>query len=215
VVSGISFNTPATIWSHYAADRLEQVPSNCSLSRYSQDTGVLGLLLRELRTPCTVLDLGGNDGFFGLHAAAAGARVVINDLDELALARGIQRADLEPSWKVAFVVNDAMISEFSELPNADIVLALALTHHLRLTQGYFFSEIASRFAALTRRVLLTQFMPWGLQIERPPEDLPPDYTLETFLNALAREFSSVEVVGDGVVDTVESGPTRILIRCTK
>ena len=150
--------------------------------------------------------------FMGSTLPPPARRVLITDTDELALTRGLQRAEQEPTWKVAFGVSDTMSADFGDLPIADVVMAVGLTHHLRFSQGYHFSEIASRLSSLTRRVLITEFMPWGLRVDKAPTDLPSHYNLETFLDNLSRRFSSVEIVPS---NTDETGQPKVLIRCTK
>ena len=109
----------------------------------TSDQTVLVIVDQELREADTVLDLG--CGACGLHAAARGARAIVNSLDEGRLEEGLRQADKKPNWKIAFMVKDAM-GVTSQVPQADIVLALNWVYPER---GLDF--IAKRFSALTRR----------------------------------------------------------------
>jgi hypothetical protein len=93
------------------------------------------------------------------------------------------------------------------------VLALALSHHLRLAQGYPFLYIAKLFASLTEEVLITEFMPNGLGIGKPqPDPLPGDYTLDAYLNALRNYFKKVRVID---YDREPTYSPRTLVVCEK
>ena len=209
-LASADFRWPETTWSHYSVERIGRV-SSAGLANASGETregSVLSTLRAELRPEDLVLDLGANDGYFGLHAAAAGARAIISDSDEEALARGLTRVDREPDWKAAFVAGESM----KNVHQADIVLALALTHHLRLGQNRYFEVIAKKLASYTRRTLITEFMPWGLSVKGEPANLPQDYTLDKFVAWFKTFFASVEVIAHNVA---EAGHPRVLVVCRK
>jgi len=209
-LAGLEFSWNRTTWSHYNEERIDRV-SRKSMESATADSragSILSLLRRVLKPNDVVLDLAGNDGFFGLHAAAAGYRTIIHDGDETALYRGLERVDREPSRKVAFVSGDAM----SNMQTADVVLALAITHHLYITDHRYFNAIAERFSSYTKSTLITEFMPWGLSMEGPPKNLSKDYTLENFVKHLKVHFSDVQVVSQNVA---EAGHPRVLLLCKK
>ena len=92
--------------------------------------------------------------------------------------------------------------ESRERLRSHTVVALSLTHQLRLQQGYSWRSIAKKLAGLSEKYLITDFMPNGLgQMEAKPSPLPFDYTLETFLEVLGDHFHKVKVInrlmGDG------------------
>jgi 2-polyprenyl-3-methyl-5-hydroxy-6-metoxy-1,4-benzoquinol methylase len=115
--------------------------------------------------PTSVLDLGANTGEFS-ELAAAGARVVAVDIDEQSVSGISERArrqglDIHPlvgnlaqptpaeGWK-----NAELRSLIERLTHAfDLVLVLALVHHLRITGGIPFAEIVDLLATLTRHVV--------------------------------------------------------------
>ena len=116
--------------------------------------------------PTSVLDLGANTGEFS-ELAAAGARVVAVDIDEQSVSGISERArtrglDIHPlvgnlaqptpaeGWK-----NSELRSLVERLTQSfDLVLVLALVHHLRITGGIPFAEIVDLLATLTRHVVL-------------------------------------------------------------
>jgi hypothetical protein len=77
---------------------------------------------------------------------------------------------------------------------ADVVLALALVHHLAISNNVPFSRLAGFFARAGRWLIL-EFVPRGdSQVERlliTREDVFPDYTREGFESAFSKEFEIV------------------------
>jgi SAM-dependent methyltransferase len=118
-----------------------------------------------------VLDLGANTGEFS-ELAAAGARVKAVDIDELAVSGIAERArtgnlDIHPlvgnltqptpaeGWR-----NRETRSLIERLTlDSDLVLVLALMHHLRITGGIPFDEIVALLADLTRRHVVFEIVP--------------------------------------------------------
>jgi hypothetical protein len=92
----------------------------------------------------------------------------------------------------------------------EMALALAITHHLSLTQKIPFDTIASTLAGYTSRHLLVEFMPWGLGIGKPSPGLPAWYTLEDFAAAFRPHFQKIEIFR-----TNAECNERILVVCEK
>jgi hypothetical protein len=92
---------------------------------------------------------------------------------------------------------------------SDMALALAVTHHLSLSQGISFETIARTLSIYTRRDLLVEFMPFGLGIGKPSANLPTWYTLENFIAAFQPHFEKIEVL-----PTDAACNNRILLVCS-
>ena len=91
------------------------------------------------------------------------------------------------------IVKNVLINDRDN--KADFVLALALTHHLAITQSFPFSYIAEKFASYCTNALVTEFMVYGMGGTRPaPNPLPKGYTLDNFVNALSVYFSNIEII---------------------
>ncbi len=160
----------------------------------------------------TVLDVGGNFGFFALWALAEGAaRADVIDVDgEYVEMSGRAAAHLGIGGLRAHVRN---FREW-EAP-ADVVVALAMVHWLyAATTGYGSLEAVVRgLAARTRVLLLTE---WVAPSDPAIEFLghtrinvgagSGPYTYAAFRGALGREFERVEEVG-------HVSPTRSLLAC--
>lgn len=154
-------------------------------------------LLEEIQ-PSRVLDVGANRGLFSHLAYQASPCVISADYDETAVARHAQTLLAMNNdchiYPVLFNVVE-MNDDISRRYSSHTVLALALTHHLRLGQKFPFHFIAEILSRVTESLLITEFMPNGLGVMRKsPDPLPDDYTIETFIAAFERHFRSVRVV---------------------
>lgn len=165
-------------------------------------------LVNKLR-PKTLLDFGCATGWYAAQAAEAGCRVVALDVDhgmidhvyQLAAAR---RLPITP------VVGDlfAGINPIAGF-EADMVLALAVVHHLVLTQGLTFRQVVRVLARYASRWLVTEFINRNdAFVKRQPADLLERYDLDTFIAALREQFSQVE-------SFPSSSDNRTVLLCTK
>ena len=68
----------------------------------------------------------------------------------------------------------------------DVVIALALSHHLLLTQGYLLDAVLERIALHGRRYMIIEFMPKGLWDGKAGKPVPDGYSREWFEKGLAR-----------------------------
>jgi hypothetical protein len=72
---------------------------------------------------------------------------------------------------------------------ADIAIALALSHHLILSQKYDLTDIFSNLASYTRKYALIEFMPLGLWTTGQVPNVPEWYTKEWFKKGFERYFN--------------------------
>ena len=162
-------------------------------------------VLTEL-SPSTVLDMGSNRGWHSQLAARRGAKVVAFDIVESSvelLYRDVKksRADVLPlvlnvkNPSPGLGVLNSWLLNATERLRCDLVLCLALTHHLALREYLTFAQISEMLAAFAKRWLVVEFVPredhWCKQMW---SDRFPEYTLEAFKSALGRHFRKVEVV---------------------
>lgn len=157
--------------------------------------------------PRCVWDLGANTGVFSRIAAEQGARVNSFDVDPAAV---------EQNWRACVGAKETRIlpllqdltnpstgigwnnDERSSLPArgpADTAMALALVHHLAISNNVPLDRIAEFFHRICRH-LIVEFVPKAdSQVRRllaTREDVFPDYTLGGFEAAFAPCFSVVE-----------------------
>jgi SAM-dependent methyltransferase len=153
-------------WSRYEQSASHYLPAD--VERKQQF--VSGVLDRC--RPGRVLDIGANTGTYSLMAAAAGAEVVSLDSDPAAL-ESLWRAALEQrSTVTALVANIARPTPAAGWRNRehlslldrltgkfDLVLMLAVIHHLILREQLPLTHIAGLAAALTHRWLVVEWVP--------------------------------------------------------
>lgn len=161
----------------------------------------------------SVADVGGNDGRYLWMLKGDASLSALFDLEDSAIAVFLNHLSDLPEGKG----DDATSSEnyFALLAGADsipgkydLVLGLALTHHLVLSQHWSFERVAVTFREKTKRHLLIEYMPNGvgpLQMTYP--ELPLWYTLENFVASLTAKFKKVHVV------TKNHEAPRVLIHC--
>ena len=166
-------------------------------------------VLKEMR-PRTVLDLAGNLGWYARLAALEGADVVSADLDETCVNRLYRRLQYERSRVLPLVldINDPSpgygsggrwFAPATERFEADLVLALAVTHHLVLSGFRLgFDTVAQTLGGFARRALLVEFIPYdsdGCPYDRSSRpDAVSWYDVDHFVRALRHEFRSVSVL---------------------
>jgi SAM-dependent methyltransferase len=128
-------------------------------------------VLERLR-PAHVLDIGANTGLYSLMAAETGAQVVALDSDPAAIAALWQTAERQGKAVTALVANIArptpavgwrnreQLSLLDRLSGQfDLVLMLAVIHHLILREQVPLGHIGDLCSRLTRRWLLVEWVP--------------------------------------------------------
>jgi hypothetical protein len=154
-----------------------------------------------------VWDLGANTGVFSRLAVAQGMRTVAFDLDPAAVELNYREAvrkeesnllplvmDLtNPSPGIGWRNQERM--SVSDRGPADIVMALALIHHLAIGNNLPFDRIV-RFLADLGRFILIEFVPGSdSQVKRQlatRRGAFPEYTREAFESAFRSAFTLVE-----------------------
>ncbi|HEX5133637.1 MAG TPA: SAM-dependent methyltransferase [Candidatus Krumholzibacteria bacterium] len=157
--------------------------------------------------PGTVWDLGANTGVFSRIASEAGIPTVAFDVDPAAVEKNYLEVKRRSETHLLPLVMDLTNpsptlgwdhGERDSLVDrgpADLVLALALIHHLAISNNVPLDRVA-RFFARAGRNLVVEFVPKSdSQVKRllaTREDVFPDYTREGFLRAFANYFELVE-----------------------
>jgi hypothetical protein len=207
-VEGLSWNPAGTVWADYATDN----SYTSSAARSKRD--ILTEYLRPLGAS-TAWDLGGNTGDYSRAAREVVPQVVSFDLDPAAVERNYRRVrdqsetgilplvlDLaNPSPAQGWAHRERMSLE--QRGPADVVLALALVHHLAIGRNLPLPRIADFLARLCRSLVI-EFVPKeDSQVQRLLQNRPdifPDYTREGFERAFAGRFRI-----DGVRPVEDSG----------
>jgi ribosomal protein L11 methylase PrmA len=159
--------------------------------------------------PAMVWDLGANNGIFSRVALDSGAYVGSFDIDPAAVEQNYRRVKQEklenllpllldltnPSPAIGWANRER--DSFHGRGPADLVMALALIHHLAISNNVPLSQLAGFFAA-TGRWLIVEFVPktdsqvMKLLVSR--EDIFPNYTRAGFEAAFGESFAVREAV---------------------
>lgn len=204
-IGKLTWDPGGTEWADYADQTSYADPAAASKDR------VVETMLRASHGD-RVWDLGANTGRHSRIAASLGKRVTALDLDPGAaelLYRAIRREDIatilplvvdiaSPSPRLGWAGEERR--SLADRANADVVLALALVHHLAIGRNVPLAAISSWFARLAPEAIV-EFVPKGdpmvdfLLASR--EDVFPHYTLDGFREAMEGEF---ELVGEVAIE---------------
>ena len=190
--------TSRSEWAGYYADA-----ESYSSAAFATKAGIVTGWLETAR-PGTVWDLGANTGYFSKAAAALGARAVAFDADPACVdtlyreARngGLDRVlplllDLAaPSPGIGWANTERMTLD-ARGP-ADMLLALAVTHHLAIGNNVPLAALADYFARLGRRAIV-EFVPKSdpmvRRMLRSREDVFDRYDQAAFEDAFGARFT--------------------------
>jgi len=190
-ISNFSFPSTFTHWTDY---QKESRIVNFDPSKADTRSRIVHDVIQH-RQPKKLIDLSCNAGQFSVMAGRMGAEVFAVDLDEGAIEKLHNLVkNLKETISVTAALRNLAGSQ-KHIIQADLVLALALSHHLAISQKYPFSHIAKVFSSYSTGALLTEFMPNGLGGTHPiPNPLPADYTLENFQKAFEPYFRRIETI---------------------
>jgi hypothetical protein len=216
LISGYDFRPGATPWSGYYQDAFPALTPDAA---WTEKHHAVQRLLQQQR-PASVLDIGSNRGWYALLAAAGGARVVafdndatcINQLYTDAVARGLDvqplvMSCLNPSPRLG--LGDGVMEPASDRLDCELVLALALVHHMVFKMHLNFEQIAAGLAVYARKTLIVEFPPRDdAHVSQWMTAGHAWYTVENFMAALRRHFPKLT--------TVASHPApRVLLVCER
>jgi ribosomal protein L11 methylase PrmA len=167
-------------------------------------------LIREYLTaadPTITWDMGANSGLFSRIAADHSSQVISFDLDPEAVERNYAHAagcreqkilplilDItNPSPAIGWALSERM--SIAQRGPADLVLALALIHHLAIGNNVPLGQVAEFFASIGRQLII-EFIPKSdSQIQRmlaSREDVFPGYSQENFERDFSPYFTVVK-----------------------
>ena len=159
--------------------------------------------------PSLVWDLGANNGVFSRLAGEGGAFVVSSDMDPTAVEQNYRQVKAEKTENILPLLLDLTNpspaigwsneerDSFEGRGPADMILALALIHHLAISNNVPLLQVADFFASIGKWLVM-EFVPKSdSQVQKlllSREDIFPNYTREGFENAFQQKFTIVEAV---------------------
>jgi ribosomal protein L11 methylase PrmA len=200
-----------------AISRLEWRPKGTEWGDYYEATNYSGEAERhkgeivgrmiETVAPASVWDLGANTGVFSRLASGRGIPTVAFDIDPAAVEKNYRAAREAGETKLLPLLMDLTNPsgdlgwDFRERDSllargpADLALALALIHHLAISNNVPLPLLAASLRQLCRSLVI-EFVPKSdSQVQRllaSREDVFPGYTQEGFEAAFAEHFELVE-----------------------
>ena len=159
--------------------------------------------------PALVWDLGANTGVFSRVAGETGAFVVSSDMDPAAVEQNYRQVKGErtenilpllidltnPSPSIGWANRER--DSFQARGPADLILALALIHHLAISNNVPLPQLADFFTTLGKWLVI-EFVPKpDSQVQKllvSREDIFPNYTREGFEAAFKQKFKLCEAV---------------------
>jgi len=163
--------------------------------------------------PALIWDLGGNTGVFSREAASGGAFTVSFDIDPAAVEQNYQVVKKNKEQNILPLLLDltnpspaigwdhAERDSFSQRGPANMGLALAVIHHLAISNNVPLPQLADFFASKCR-TLVIEFVPKSdSQVQKllaSREDIFPNYTREGFEAAFSTRFNTekMELIHD-------------------
>ena len=159
--------------------------------------------------PCLVWDLGANNGVFSRLAGETGAYVASFDIDPAAVEQNYRQVKSEKTSNVLPLLldltnpspslgwNNQERDSFRRRGPADLVLALALIHHLAISNNVPLPQLADFFAGIGKWLVI-EFVPKSdSQVQKllvSREDIFPTYTRQGFETAFTQRFNICQAV---------------------
>ena len=201
-VKNLHWKPTGTVWDDYYRD------TNYSAQAFQHKQDIVAKSIQRI-SPATVWDLGANNGFFSRIAANRGIPTVAFDLDPAALEKNYLRVKEKKEKQVLPLLLDLTNpspglgwenierSSFVERGPVDLILSLALLHHLAIANNVPLVKIAALFSKLCR-YLVIEFVPKAdSQVQRllaSRADVFTHYTQEEFEKEFSLYFNILESV---------------------
>lgn len=145
----------------------------------------------------TVIDLASNSAEFPIMLNRLGVfdHIIAADYDGNSIDKGYSKLEensvVDCMW--TNVMRPVNLSSFIPRVKSDIVIALALLHHLILRQHFHISVIMQRLADYSNKYVVVEFMPLGLWDGNYAPELPSWYSLEWFKEQFEKYFHLLHI----------------------
>ena len=201
-VRGLAWRPAKTTWGDYYE------ATNYTDAAFAHKRAIVSEAIDRIG-PRSIWDLGANDGTFSRLGSDRGIHTVAFDVDPVAVEKNYRRVvergeryllplllDLtNPSARSGWAHEER--ESFADRGPADLVLALAVVHHLAIAHNLPLPRIAEFFARIAR-ALVVEFVPKGdSQLQRmlaTREDIFDRYTRSDFEAAFDEWFTIEQVI---------------------
>lgn len=201
-IENLELNKSESFWEKYYED------TNYSKAAFKQKEDIVEKLLLKVR-PKIVWDIGANIGYFSRISGNMGALTVSIDSDPMAVEKNYRDIKEKSVKNVLPLVND-FINPSAPLGWAneerqsligrgpvDCIMALALIHHLVISNNLPFEKIAKLFSEISKNLII-EFIPKRdsnvklLLSQR--EDIFKNYTFKEFERSFRKYFNIIDSI---------------------
>jgi len=202
-IKGLEWNPPKTEWGDYYGF------TNYSDDAFNLKKNMVEKYIDKIN-PSLVFDLGANTGEFSRLAGKKGIKVASFDIDPLAVEKNYLDCKSNSEKNILPLLLDLTNpspalgwahrerASFMERGPADMVLSLALIHHLAISNNLPFEKIAEFLSSLGK-TLVIEFVPKDdpqvVRLLKTREDIFTDYNQKAFEKAFHRHFRILESSG--------------------
>jgi SAM-dependent methyltransferase len=205
IIESIPIRVGKTEWSGYSEEG-EELTHTYSDHWPMRIKSVYGKLTQY--KPGTVLDIGSNKGWFSELAEGLGADVIAVDIDEESVIELYQRLKTNNRSILPLVMDFIFPTNSHGMLNcypsaedrfsSDMVMVLAVTHHLVFKRDLNFEVISNALAKFSKKWLLVEFVPADdIHVKKWIADSGQDYSwynIENFIDSLQEDFRDFEIL---------------------
>jgi lipoate-protein ligase A len=201
-IQGQQWTPPQTEWGDYYDN------TNYTDGSTDEKRRLVEEYLVSIDSPLNVVhDLGANTGEFSRIAGKHAGLVVSQDIDPVAVERNYRRLSTETCKNILPLLQDLYApspaigwgneerDSFRQRGQCDAIMALALVHHLAISNNTPLGHIAALFAELAQWLVI-EFVPKSdSQVERllkTREDVFPHYNRQGFEEAFSKYFTLIK-----------------------
>lgn len=157
-------------------------------------------IIKKLDSINSVLDLAGNEGYFSIILSQETNinKIIISDNDENAIDSAFNSIKKLGISNITPVLLNFMFTVdllgTAKRYRSDLVIALAITHHLILSNHYSLSSIFERLSIFSNKYVIVEFMPmglWAIGTATIPK-IPDWYNLQWFRDNFLIYFELIE-----------------------
>lgn len=202
-VKGLKWEPKGTEWADYYEAKLNYIPSSLR-----EKANLVEKFLTEIK-PKNVWDVGANTGLFSRVASDKGIKTISFDIDPAAVELNYRTLKEKEEKNILPLIMDLTSpspsigwesrerASFMERGSADTILALALIHHLAISNNLPLPKLAEFFSNICKSLIM-EFVPKeDSQVQKllaTREDIFPNYTKEKFEEAFRKFFRIKESV---------------------
>jgi hypothetical protein len=190
-------NGKNTMWSEYQIDFFSEIDNERFCERFGRFKRILELLERFSSESETVVDIAGNMGAMSYYLEKKGdfKKIINMDYDENAIDFFYQKLK-NTDYKIETYLSNFMMPKQQDIYDnfkSDVALALAVTHHLVLSQNFSLDYIFDKINLFSKKYVYIEFMPLGLWGGGDLPEIPAWYTESWFREGFEKKFELLHV----------------------